>query len=301
MNSAVRTVIVALGLSLIATALVLGYLVLSGRLGERDDRPKPPQYALVVARVVEGGHIVQREDLTWRNLRGASAPRGALTDGAGSELSVVGSIARRRLQPGELLTQDLVARPDAGAELTTAINPGWRAVTLKTDTTDTASGLLRPNDRVDVIYIKSEGDGGGAPAIRLPFMNTGGGGAWASRILLENVRVLAVNGKLDPKESGKAGLTGGGALTLEVRPPDAERLLASANSGRLGYLLRRHDEPTLTPAPSPQTTGAAAPPIETSSHAAVRPPPIRKAPKAPAVEPPPPPALIIRAEPDHDS
>lgn len=295
MNPAIRMSLLALGASLLVTAAVIAYLLLTGALESPRTSP-PPKAVLVAARALAAGAAVSREDLVWRDLRGAAAPPGALTDGPAAELALIGSSAKRRIEPGELMTRDLVARPDPGSALATTLNPGWRAVTVKAEATDVAAGLLRPNDRVDVLFLQT--DGGAAPTLNLPFLNVGGaGGDWRSRMLLQDARVLAVNGNMEPKAGAKEGVLTGGSITLEVLPADADRLLASASAGRLGFMVRREGDAPVGARAATQTT----PPAPRPATAAPRRAPARPQPRpaSPAAPPPQalPPAIIVRAAP----
>jgi len=111
------------------------------------------------------------------------------------------------------------------------LQKGWRALTFEVDDVNSISGMLRPGDRIDLIYTgkppSAGGSGGFNPVsqqdVTLP--------------LLSNVRVLATGTSLTKRDAN--GQTHSfSTITLEVSPLDADRVIVAKSGGHLTALLR---------------------------------------------------------------
>src|SRR5690606_16094046 len=101
--------------------------------------------------------------------------------------------------------------------------PGKRAVAIRVSAEKTAGGFILPNDRVDVIHTITRPGEAGAP------------GTSASRTILKNIRVLAVDQIAnDPKGQAVVGKT----ATLELSPTQAEAVATGQIAGVLSLALR---------------------------------------------------------------
>jgi pilus assembly protein CpaB len=101
---------------------------------------------------------------------------------------------------------------------------GMRAVSTLIRPETGAAGFILPNDRVDVILTRREGD------------NRGAGGAPPSETILTNIRVLAIDQNIEEK-AGQKVMTGTTA-TLELSPAQAELLVQGQAQGQLSLALR---------------------------------------------------------------
>jgi pilus assembly protein CpaB len=97
---------------------------------------------------------------------------------------------------------------------------GHRAVTVAVNEVAGVAGFLTPNDRVDVVLTTA------IPGLEKENV---------SKIILENIPVLATGQVTDQKE-GKPVVVP--TVTLDLSPPDAEKLVLSASKGSLQMLLR---------------------------------------------------------------
>jgi pilus assembly protein CpaB len=224
-----RRIPVALGILAIAAGLGLGLVWLKAPRGVAIAPGAPaPEAVLVAARPVPPGALLRDEDLSWRPLSGGPAPAGAFLQAATAKETLVGAAAVRGLTPGEVLRADGVVKPDQRNFLAATLGPGLRAVTISVDAPQSASGLVLPGDRVDVILVQEVGDG----ARRM-----------AAETVLRNSRVLAVGRSLAPEKSltGEARDAAGGSprtITLETTPYNAERLYLASRLGELQLSLR---------------------------------------------------------------
>lgn len=234
MNNLLRISLTAVGIALMLTAAVIGYLQYIEFFNEDLAQERvEDRFVLVAARNLDAGLVVSQTDIRWESIGEKQLSSAAIFRDKNSEVEVIGKRLQRALVAGEALTLNIVEPVAAPDSLLSILNKGFRAVTIPINDTDTASGLLRPNDRIDVVSLVAEG--GGAPSIDIPFIDIGTGGKTRGAALLRNVRVLAIGGKL--KEAGS------GSLTLELSPADAIRLLAADKEGDLGVMIRRPDDP----------------------------------------------------------
>ena len=119
---------------------------------------------------------------------------------------------------------------DRGRGLASTIPPGERAVTVSVDERSGLAGMLKPNDRVDVLLI-----GATAPvkenAPEKPF----------ARVLLPNVTVLAAGARtgLDaPADADAAYAT----VTLACTPEESAALALAQTKGELVLILRNPED-----------------------------------------------------------
>jgi pilus assembly protein CpaB len=133
-----------------------------------------------------------------------------------------------RLYPGEpILAAKLIdANKFYGAS--EKIPKGFRVASVKVTMDSSASGLINPGDRVDVLVFLRRGRG---------VSMTG------TRTILKNVTVFAVNERFqrDPDDDSD----GGGAaktVSLLVQPTQVEKLMLAQELGRIKLSLRRSDD-----------------------------------------------------------
>jgi pilus assembly protein CpaB len=93
------------------------------------------------------------------------------------------------------------------------------------------SGFIMPGSFVDVVTIivpiaQQAGEGKGRPI---------------SRIVLQNIKVLASGGKMDSPDNQRqpSEVT---AVTLQVTPEQAEKLMLAANEGKLQLVMRNYGD-----------------------------------------------------------
>jgi pilus assembly protein CpaB len=145
-------------------------------------------------------------------------PRGAVH----SADQLVGRVARRPIAAGEPVLE--MALFDAGTSggLPALIADGRRAITVKVDNIIGVAGFVQPGARVDVMATLRRVDKSDA----LPY----------SKIILQNIRVLAADQKLEQATAGDPEIVS--MVTLEVDPTQAERLLYASHEGRLQLAMR---------------------------------------------------------------
>jgi len=114
-----------------------------------------------------------------------------------------------------------------GASIAALLTDGMRAATVRIDDVSGVAGFVQPNDTVDILITRTAAGG------------TQGGGTQVTDVLLQNVRVMAIdqeakNSDGTPKLARSA--------TFEVAPLDAQKLALAQRIGSLSLVLRKPGE-----------------------------------------------------------
>jgi pilus assembly protein CpaB len=150
----------------------------------------------------------------------------------------VGKATQSDILTGEQILSAKLVSPGEGSNnsLAYAIKPGMRAITVTVNERTGLSGMLKPQDHVDII---SEFDN--AESISY------------TTLVVENVTILAVDSVMgkEGKAVGKDGLAiPYVTLTLQVTPQEAMTLSMTEYKGHLRALLRSPLDSKLTNLPS---------------------------------------------------
>ncbi len=148
------------------------------------------------------------------------------------------------LLPSEILRAERLVRPGEGNLFASLITPEKRAVTIRVNDVVGVAGFLLPGNYVDVLA-----------SVELDGKNN-----VKTTTVLENIRVLAVDQTARTADNKPVIVR---AVTLEVTPQEAEKLMTETTRGTIQLALRNPED--VAPNPTPV---AAAPQL-----AAVTPPP----------------------------
>ena len=118
-----------------------------------------------------------------------------------------------------------VTAPGQRATLSSMLDPGKRAVTVRVDDVRGVAGFIQPGDRVDVVLIRTEAESRSNES--------------SSDVILQSAKVLAID-QVTGERSEQP--TVAKAVTLEVNPEDAQKILLATNIGRLSLILRQPAE-----------------------------------------------------------
>ena len=129
----------------------------------------------------------------------------------------VGRVPLVPVTQGEVVLNQLLAKPEAGTGLSVTIPEGMRAVSVGVDEVVAVAGFVTPGTIVDVLVT---GTGPGGPV---------------TRTILERVRILAVGQELQTV-GGKPQMAP--VITLLVNPADGEKLTLAAAEGKIHLALR---------------------------------------------------------------
>ena len=190
--------------------------------------------------VVAKQEIQLGEKITADRLALAPIPNGSLPEGVFRKMDeVVGRVAITPIGVRETITNMKLAPAGTGAGLSAVIPEGYRAMTVKVDDVVGVSGFIMPGSFVDVV------------AIIVPIAQQGVEAQGPiSKIVLQNIKVLASGPKLDSPENQREP-TAVKAVTLQVTPEQAEKLVLAANEGKLQLVMRNYGDQEDT-----QTKGA---------------------------------------------
>jgi pilus assembly protein CpaB len=188
-------------------------------IAERTTLPvvEPPKLAPVAtaAREVPAGRSLGAQDVLMVEWPLEHVPGGAVADAN----RLLDRVVSRAVSEGEPLLESALLPEGSAAGLPALISPDHRAVSVKVDAVIGVAGFVQPGARVDVLAT---------------FRNTSGGNF--SNVILQDVRVLAVDQTMDSEKDGAPKVVN--VATLEVDPNEAERLVHSAHEGRLQLALR---------------------------------------------------------------
>ncbi|MFK5979595.1 MAG: Flp pilus assembly protein CpaB [Rhizobiaceae bacterium] len=147
----------------------------------------------------------------------------------------VAAIARSAFFAGEPIRENKLVRSDSGY-MSAILPAGMRAISTTISTATGAGGFVLPNDRVDVIMTRRGTEDQG--------------GEFSSEVILENIRVLAIDQIIE--EKGDQKVVVGKTATLQLTPNQAKILtVAQQMSSRLTLSLR-----SLADSDDAQTPGA---------------------------------------------
>lgn len=212
-------------------------------------------------------------------LRMADWPVTAMPPGAIRDVKeAIDHILTSRVLEGEPLLPGKLAARDAGNGLAALIPANMRAIAVRVDDVVGVAGFIHPDDRVDVIV-----------TIHPP--STSGKDETISKVILQNVKVLAVGKELEVNERNRNQANPATVATLLVNPEESEKLALSATEGRLMLTLRSwtDNQAVITQGIYPSTliSGDSTKPRDV---VVVAPPPRRPAVRVAQAAPPPPPA-----------
>jgi pilus assembly protein CpaB len=157
-------------------------------------------------------------------LRMADWPVTAMPPGAIRDVKdAVDHILTSRVLEGEPLLPGKLAARDAGNGLAALIPANMRAIAVRVDDVVGVAGFVHPDDRVDVIVTIHPLKGGDEPI---------------SKVILQNVKVLAVGKELEVNERNRNQANPVTVATLLVNPEESEKLALSATEGKLMLTLR---------------------------------------------------------------
>lgn len=175
--------------------------------------------------VVAAEAIKRNQRITGDMLELKSLPIGGLHPQTVRSIEeVTGLYATADIAKGEaVLKHRTMSEAEEELFVSRKVRDGYRAVAVGADFVRSVSNLIEPEDWVDVVYTETIDNGSGEQTV--------------SRMLLENVRVLAV-GRRMIESSTKEDYVEYSSVTLELLSPDAVKLIQASERGTLHFILR---------------------------------------------------------------
>jgi len=215
----------AVGSAVLAAYLAKGFLV-KDPVEVVEINRVPTTEVLVVAQDVKMGDRLSPSNVTWQSWPSDHVKASMITrrarPAALQELET--ARARSNLFEGEPINERKIINPDSAGFMAAILPKGMRAISVRISAESGAGGFILPNDRVDVILITKQDDGGGKPRT-------------SSEAVLTNVRVLAIDQTFQTNEKGEQVVVGKTA-TVELDPKQTEILAMVESSGQLTLALR---------------------------------------------------------------
>jgi pilus assembly protein CpaB len=178
---------------------------------------------LVARRPLQQGEVLGPETLAVRTLPRNLLPGGALPPSRIDALQ--GLKLQWPLQAGEPVLSSAVFAAEAKG-LSSRLRSGGRAMTIAVDETNAISGLLQPGDRIDLLlsWRPTSVAGVSQPEI--------------TRSVMQDVVVIATGRQARALLQEEGVGRSFSAITVEVDPDQAQRLVVAQRSGRLTAVLR---------------------------------------------------------------
>lgn len=216
---------------LLAVFLAQGWLNSQAEMRARNlDSQKKPLATQTM--VVAGKPLRFGNELAAPSLREIPWPDAPLPAGAFAKISDVLKDGKRivltAIEPNEPVLSVKITGAGQRATLSALVAPGMKAVTIRVNDVDGVGGFVLPGDRVDIAltrqYKEDDGKSGGA-----------------SQVVLQDVRVLAIDQVADERVANPAVAK---SVTLEVDTVGAQKLGLAGSIGTLSLHLRKAGETT---------------------------------------------------------
>ncbi len=221
-----NTVLLVCALSLggLAALGARGYISAPDRARARRLTPRQAMAQVVVAKRDLGkgdpvsGETMAIRELPRDHLPASAVPPERFEQFVGARLSVA-------MRAGEPLLQGSLEGADVST-FSAKVREGIRAMTIAVDEINSLSGMLQPGDRIDLMLSVRMPGGATVP---MPQEVTGP--------LMQDLRVLATGRQVRPGGDERQGRTYT-AITVEVTPIQAQKLVVAQRSGKLTAMLR---------------------------------------------------------------
>ncbi len=218
--------LVAVGAAGLAGYLALtlsgGKTVVKMQAAEAIVKKEPTVKVLVAGANLPTGARLAEDTMRWADWPQGSVSEGLITEEAHPDVkkSLKGAVVRLPMFDGEPIRFEKVA--DSSSRVMSSLLPaGKRAVATEISANTGAGGFILPNDRVDVIMVRRGSDG-----------------VYLTETILTNIRVLAIDQRIQESENGKKTAIGSTA-TLELTPAQAKVVAVSQQlADRLTLALR---------------------------------------------------------------
>lgn len=219
-----KALLISLVVGVIGVLLLLLYLSRFEQEASGGERVR----LLMAVKALEPGEVISEESVTTREVPLAYVEDRAVK--AVEKVKVVGLRIGTRVEANQtLMWTDLAIAADERRDLSSLVQPGARAVSVKAESGDKSFAMIQPGDYVDVIA-NMPGEGAKRNAV----------------VLLQKVLALAVGLETAPekitdtKEERREMV-----LTLSVSLQEAQMLALAEERGKLLVALRNPDDQAL--------------------------------------------------------
>lgn len=203
-------IVISLVLAVGAAWVANRWLIAKNTPGEASSGTVPVMTAAIG---IPFGTKIEARHLAAIEMLKDTAPDGAYQTAA----AVEGKIALSEIMKGEILLAARFADQGGGSTLAAVVADNMRAVSVRVNDVVGVAGFLLPGNRVDVVTAYRDGQ------------NT------LSETVVQNVKVLAIDQTASSDKNEPVVVR---AVTLEVTPADAEKLILAEQRGSIQLALR---------------------------------------------------------------
>ena len=192
--------------------------------------------------VAEGDKLMESDIEMFETMRFAGAAN-TLEIPWDRRTDVIGSPVRSIVRKGDILTwrdfKQVFTKERTGLPAQT--RSGWRAISIPVSQVTSVSGLIRPNNFVDVIGTFHFPDTKGDSSLDTVTMT-----------ILQRVKVLATGADIGyaqqngSQTSSSSGARSYSTVTLELTPKEVEMIIFAQQKGSLTLSLRSYEDPNIT-------------------------------------------------------
>lgn len=217
---------------LLVALLIAGITVFAARSMMSDPEKAPVKeeaqltYEILVAdKDLPAGTLLKESDMDWKKWPKEDGGTDYAIKGETEMSEYAGTVVRYGMNEGEPMLESRTVRVGEQGFMAAALSPGMRAVSIAITPVAGVAGFVFPGDRVDVIVthlINQKSDIN--PMERR-----------VSETMLQNIRVLALDQKMDDKVSEA---TIAQIATIEVTPKQAETMALITELGTVSLALR---------------------------------------------------------------
>jgi pilus assembly protein CpaB len=212
-----------------------------GAQGKEAEAAQPMVQVLVAKRDLPIGTQLKAGDIGWQafpaaNINPAYTTNGqapspapnnpvkkaattvqAAAVGAAPMEQLYGAIVKEPVLSGEPILARKIVRGGQGGYMSVVLQPGMRAMAISVNVETGAAGWVLPGDRVDILQSQDQLDASGKSLGKV------------TRVVVQNIRVLAIDQKVEPDKDSKT--VTGTVATLEVNPESAAALVDAKARG----------------------------------------------------------------------
>ncbi|WP_070990056.1 Flp pilus assembly protein CpaB [Halofilum ochraceum] len=221
-----------LGVSLVMAlgAALLAKHWLQDRLNVQAAPAADTRSVVAATRDIPFAQTIESTDLQVIELPHHAIPKGSFV----SIDDVAGAVATQTIYGGEVVVGKRIGKNLGGSALAVVVDKGKRAISVRVNDVVGVAGFLLPGNRVDVLASKG--------AARRDV---------SSETILTDIKVLAVDQIVSPEKDEPVIVR---AVTLEVTPTQAEKIVKATREGEVQLTLRNplDQEPDVKPEPEPQ-------------------------------------------------
>ena len=193
--------------------------------------------------VSEGDKLMESDIEMYEAMRFVNAAANTLEIPWDRRSDVIGSPVRSVVRKGDILTwrdfKQVFTKERTGLPAQT--RSGWRAISIPVSQVSSVSGLIRPNNFVDVIGTFHFPDTKGDSSLDTVTMT-----------ILQRVKVLATGADIGyaQQNGAQANASAMGrsysTVTLELTPKEVEMIIFAQQKGSLTLSLRSYEDPNIT-------------------------------------------------------